>query len=183
MTSISRRKFVQTSALATGAVGAASALPGAWLGFVAAAEDKGYFETQFGITDALCRKLLEAALAKGGDFADLYFEHTISNSLGLEDGEVNRAFGNIDLGVGIRTVKGDQVGYAFVQDLSRGVNRRFDREEVRASVRPRVGRRLLPDEDPFHGGSGFIKAPHRPGDQRQDSRSIEAHKEGQLRPL
>jgi TldD protein len=118
MTSISRRKFVQTSALATGAVGAASALPGAWLGFVAAAEDKGYFETQFGITDALCRKLLEAALAKGGDFADLYFEHTISNSLGLEDGEVNRAFGNIDLGVGIRTVKGDQVGYAFVQDLS-----------------------------------------------------------------
>ncbi|RPI24082.1 MAG: TldD/PmbA family protein [Acidobacteria bacterium] len=93
-------------------------MPGAWLGLVANANGKGYFDSQFGVTDAICRKLLETALSKGGDFADLYFEHTISNYLGLEDGQVNRASGDIDLGVGIRTVKGDQVGYAFTQDLT-----------------------------------------------------------------
>jgi len=118
MRKMTRRKFVETGALAAGALGGASLMPGAWLGLVASANGKGYFESQFGITDALCRKLLEQALAKGGDFADLYFEHTISNYLGLEDGQVNRASGDIDLGVGIRTVKGDQVGYAFTQDLT-----------------------------------------------------------------
>jgi TldD protein len=66
----------------------------------------------------MCRNVLAKALAKGGDFADLYFEHTISNYLILEDGKVNRAASEVALGVGIRTVKGDQVGYGFTQDLS-----------------------------------------------------------------
>jgi len=43
----------------------------------------GYFESEFGITDSLCRKVLTEALSKGGDFADLYFEHTISNYIVL----------------------------------------------------------------------------------------------------
>ena len=78
----------------------------------------GYFEKEFGIDHSLCHRLLETALSRGGDFADLYFEHTISNALGLEDGTVNRASGSNRLGVGIRTVKGDQVGYGFTQILT-----------------------------------------------------------------
>jgi len=104
--------------MTAGALGSVSLAPGTWLAFAGPASEKGYFETQFGITDSVCRRLLEAALSKGGDFADLYFEHTISNYLGLEDGEVNRASTDVDLGVGIRTVRGDQVGYAFTQDLT-----------------------------------------------------------------
>ncbi len=38
--------------------------------------------------------------------------------LGLEDGKVNQSYGNISLGVGIRTVKGDQIGYGFTQELT-----------------------------------------------------------------
>jgi TldD protein len=76
-----------------------------------------YFAAEFGISDALCEKVLARALAKGGDFADLFFEHTVNNYLILEDGKVNRAYGEIALGVGIRTVKGDQVGYGFTQEL------------------------------------------------------------------
>ena len=79
---------------------------------------EGYFEKEFGIDSELCRRLLETALSRGGDFADLFFEHTLSNSLSLEDGQVNRSYGNIKLGVGIRTVKGDQVGYGFTQILT-----------------------------------------------------------------
>jgi TldD protein len=82
------------------------------------AEKPGYFEREFGISNALCQKVLAAALAKGGDFADLFFEHTISNWIILEDGKVSRAFSDVALGVGIRTVKGDQVGYGFTQEFN-----------------------------------------------------------------
>ena len=36
----------------------------------------------------------------------------------LEDGAVNRAFTNVNLGVGVRVVKGDQTGYGFTEDLT-----------------------------------------------------------------
>ncbi len=117
MKAINRRSFMKNSAMATGALTLGHMIPGRWLTF-AYAEPSGYFESQFGITDALCKKVLDQALSKGGDFADLYFEHTISNWLTLEDGRVDRAYGSIDLGVGIRTVKGDQVGYGFTQEFN-----------------------------------------------------------------
>lgn len=92
-------------------------LSGSWQHLLGA-ENPGYFEREFGISDALCQKVLAEALAKGGDFADLFFEHTISNWIVLEDGKVSRAFSDVALGVGIRTVKGDQVGYGFTQELN-----------------------------------------------------------------
>src|SRR5512147_1506801 len=112
-----RRKFLKTSAAASVAIFTAPLLKADWLG-LARADLPGYFQNEFGITDDLCQKVLAKALSKGGDFADLFFEHTISNWVGLEDGKVNRASGDIALGVGIRTVKGDQVGYGYTQELT-----------------------------------------------------------------
>jgi TldD protein len=118
MNKITRRSFLATGASAAAATLAVPmVLSRGWTAF-AQAEAAGYFEREFGITDALCRKVLTEALAKGGEFADLFFEHTISNNLILEDGKVNRAACDVALGVGIRTVKGDQVGYGFTQELS-----------------------------------------------------------------
>ena len=116
MEPVSRRKFLSGTAAATGAVIISPYL-------CACSQMKsgmitGYFEKEFGITDAICRKLLSTALSRGGDFADLYFEHTLVSTLSLEDGKVNRSNGNIKLGVGIRTVKDDQVGYGFTQTLT-----------------------------------------------------------------
>jgi len=116
MKSVSRRDFLRTGTAAVAATAATPLLSKGWFG-LSGAEAPGYFEREFGITEALCRKVLAEALAKGGDFADLYFEHTVSNTLILEDGKVNRAASDIALGVGIRTVKGDQVGYGFTQEL------------------------------------------------------------------
>src|SRR5947209_2048896 len=76
-----------------------------------------YF-TRFGVDERLIRETLAAALSSGGDRADVYFQHKIRNSLGLEDGEVNRAFGSVSLGAGVRVVKGDQQGYAFTEELT-----------------------------------------------------------------
>ncbi len=67
----------------------------------------------FGVTQADLQKLTNIALEQGGDYADLYFEHSISNELALRDGEVNAAGSHIDYGVGIRVISGDQTGYAY----------------------------------------------------------------------
>lgn len=118
MKHISRRAFIKAGAtMAASTVAVPTILSKGWYAHAQTAASPGYFEREFGVSEALCRKVLAEALAKGGDFADLYFEHTISNYLILEDGKVNRAFGEVDLGVGIRTVKGDQVGYGFTQEL------------------------------------------------------------------
>jgi TldD protein len=117
MAEMSRRSFLKTTAGAA-ALGATVPLLSAGWPQLLAAEAPGYFEREFGISDALCQRVLAQALAKGGDFADLFFEHTISNWIILEDGRVNRAFSDVALGVGIRTVKGDQVGYGFTQELT-----------------------------------------------------------------
>lgn len=115
MNTIPRRKFIQGTALAGGAL---LLMPGTSFDLIKSEGSKNYFLKEFGIDESLCQKLLAKALSKGGDFADLYFEYSISNYLGLEDGKVNRSYGDISLGVGIRTVKGDQIGYGFTQDLT-----------------------------------------------------------------
>lgn len=117
MQTIPRRSFLKHGAAATGAIALGSTFQGGWLG-CARPMKKGFFESEFGISDSLCQKVLAEALSKGGDFADLYFEHTIRNWLILEDGKVNRAYCDVALGVGIRTVKGDQVGYGFTQEIT-----------------------------------------------------------------
>lgn len=117
MRSLSRRAFLINSSRAAAAGLALPLLPAGWYALAGAGEP-GYFEKEFGITDVLCRKVLAQALSRGGDYADLFFEHTISNTLSLEDGKVNRAYSEVALGVGIRTVMGDQVGYGFTQQLT-----------------------------------------------------------------
>ena len=77
----------------------------------------GYF-ARFGVTEKLLRDTISQALSKGGDYADVFFQHRVSNNLALEDGSVNRASANVGLGVGVRVVKGDQTGYGFTEDIT-----------------------------------------------------------------
>lgn len=71
--------------------------------------------THFGVSEGDLKKVMAVALEKGGDYADLFFEHTFFNHISLQDGAVNRAYSNINYGVGVRVVKGDQTGYAYVE--------------------------------------------------------------------
>jgi TldD protein len=79
--------------------------------------ESNYF-SQFGIDEAMLNRLLGVALSKGGTFADLFFQHSITNFIGLQDGEVNRAYSEVALGCGIRVLKGSQTGFAFTEDLT-----------------------------------------------------------------
>ena len=111
-----RRDFLRASGLAfTGTL----LLPGVMRAQIRSQkEDLPKMLSHFNVSENDLRKVMAVALEKGGDYADLYFQHTFSNSLVLQDGAVNRAFSNIDYGVGIRVVSGDQQGYAFVENIT-----------------------------------------------------------------
>ena len=65
----------------------------------------------------LCQRLLSAALARGGDAADVYAERGTTRSLAFEEGKVKSASESARLGVGIRVLSGERTGYAFCEDL------------------------------------------------------------------
>lgn len=70
----------------------------------------------FKISTTELQRVISTALSKGGEYADLFFEHTYNNNISLRDGEVNRTSSNIDFGVGIRVLVGGQTGYAYVEN-------------------------------------------------------------------
>jgi TldD protein len=72
----------------------------------------------FEVTPGLLQKVIQTAMEKGADYADLFFEHTLENVSALEDGKVNSAYSNISYGVGIRVLKGDQTGYAYSEEVT-----------------------------------------------------------------
>ncbi|MDR2473717.1 MAG: TldD/PmbA family protein [Tannerella sp.] len=72
----------------------------------------------FGVTENQLINVLSAALEKGGDYADMFFEHTVANNLSLQDSAVNKTSSNIDFGVGIRVVSGDRTGYAYTETVT-----------------------------------------------------------------
>ena len=119
-----RRNFLKTGGIAllgSLATGSAMALttPGALGG--EGADKKAAVAlamNHFGVSEADLKKVLAAALEKGGDYADLFFEHTITNSIRLMDGAVNNSYSNIDYGVGVRVLIGDQSGYAYVENIT-----------------------------------------------------------------
>lgn len=120
---ISRRKFIENGSKS---LAAAALIPYFLRTDIAKAfaADKGesmnlhdYYE-HFGITEKMIQETFEQALSRGGDYCDLYFQHSIGNYIGLEDKDVNRAYSNVSFGVGIRVLKGDQTGYSFTEEIT-----------------------------------------------------------------
>ncbi len=63
-------------------------------------------------------RLLSLALSRGGEFADLYFEHHRTSSLLLEEHIIRTASAGVTCGLGVRVVSGERTGYAYTDDLS-----------------------------------------------------------------
>ncbi len=64
------------------------------------------------------QKALYTALRNGGDFAEVFVEKKLSNSISLEEGRIERVKTGFDLGAGIRVVNGEGVSYVFTDDLA-----------------------------------------------------------------
>ena len=79
-----------------------------------------YYLNTFGVSQQQLDSLIATALAKGGDYADLYFEYTTFFNLLLKDGVVSSGGFHTDCGVGIRVLKGERTGYAYSENLAMG---------------------------------------------------------------
>src|SRR5438046_372603 len=77
-----------------------------------------FFFERYGLTFGDIDKLLARALARGGDYADLYFEYRTSNSVGVEEQIVKSATKSISQGVGVRVITGEKTGYAYTDEIA-----------------------------------------------------------------
>jgi TldD protein len=65
----------------------------------------------------LAARVLERALARGGDLAELYVEDRRSFSVSLDDGRVERPQGGLERGASVRVVRGDASYFGYVDGL------------------------------------------------------------------
>ena len=122
MSNITRRKFLETSAKGVALASIPIVFQFNPMAAFAAADGKGmaiddYYQ-HFGVDENLIREVMQEALSRGGDYCDLYFQHSVSSYIGLEDKAVNRAYTGVDFGVGIRVLKGDQTGFSFTEEIT-----------------------------------------------------------------
>lgn len=76
------------------------------------------FEDHFEMGRPQWRKILDAALSRGGDFADLYFEHRVFQLINIEEDIIKETAEAVSLGLGIRVTSGEKTGFAYVNDLT-----------------------------------------------------------------
>jgi TldD protein len=63
-------------------------------------------EDYFALGRTHWRRILDAALSRGGDFADLYFEHRVFHLIDIEEDIIKETAEAITLGLGIRVTRG-----------------------------------------------------------------------------
>ena len=84
------------------------------------------------IDQGLLQKTLAAALSRGGDYADVFVEHRVAQSVRLQDSKMHEASVSVTSGAGIRVISGERQGYAYTDDLSERAL--FDAARVAALV-------------------------------------------------
>jgi len=118
---IKRREFLARAAAGSAVLTVPAFLTGCGIQQATAVADptpQNPFMDWFGVDQPTVARVMSELTASGADAADLYFQHSRSNSLSLEDGIVSNAQSNIAQGVGLRVVIGEQTGYAFTEDLT-----------------------------------------------------------------
>lgn len=111
-----RREFIKKS----GVIAAGIVTAPAWFdmtGFSKTVSETQDLENLFNISAVEAEKLLRLALSRGAQSADLFFEYRPNSSLRIEDGIIKDIQYGISLGMGVRAVKGDQIGYAYTDAI------------------------------------------------------------------
>jgi TldD protein len=79
--------------------------------------EEGYL-AQFGVTGREVQSVMGKVKVRDVDYADLYFEHTVAESLSMEESLVKRASKSITQGVGVRATAGEKTGYAYSDEIT-----------------------------------------------------------------
>jgi len=118
---IKRRDFLGTVAAGSAIITMPGFLSGCGVqsaSAIASATPENPFMEWFGVDQSVVARVMSELTSRGADAADLYYQHTRTNSLTLEDGIVSSAYSGIQQGVGLRVVIGEQTGYAFTEDMT-----------------------------------------------------------------
>jgi TldD protein len=116
---------------------------------------EGFFNDRYAIDTSIAADLLGTALSRGGEYAELFFEHREGSNITFEQQAVKTASRSTSQGVGVRVIQGDAVGYAYSEDLSREAMRRAADTAARIAAR---GDRIAP-VDVVHYESASYYAP------------------------
>jgi len=116
---------------------------------------EAFFHDRYAIDTASAADLLDTALGRGGEYAELFFEHREGSNITFEQQAVKTASRSTSQGVGVRVIQGDAVGYAYSEDLSRESMRRAADTAARIAAR---GDRVAP-VDVVHYESASHYAP------------------------
>ena len=77
-----------------------------------------FFQRHHGLDAPLLERVLARALARGGDYADVYVEFRRHTSIHLEENLLKETGEAVALGAGVRVVSGEETGYAYTNDLT-----------------------------------------------------------------
>jgi TldD protein len=64
------------------------------------------------------QKILAKALAKGGEFADVYIENRVSRQIVMQESVFRSGLYGISQGAGVRVIAGNQTGYAYTDEIT-----------------------------------------------------------------
>ncbi|MFC1517527.1 TldD/PmbA family protein [Candidatus Margulisiibacteriota bacterium] len=73
---------------------------------------------KFPLAKQQLQDILSASLAKGGDWSELFLEHTSQNSILAEDNKIEKILSGTDQGAGIRIISSPHTYYASTNDLA-----------------------------------------------------------------
>lgn len=71
------------------------------------------------ISKSTAEAVLLSAVSKGAEFAEVFVENNVKNTLGVVNGNVERANSGVDSGCGIRIINGDRVVYVYTNKLDK----------------------------------------------------------------
>ena len=74
--------------------------------------------SHFSLHEHHIRQALGRVKVRDVDYADIYFESRISESVSMEEGIVKRAVKSVARGAGVRATAGEKTGFAYSDDLS-----------------------------------------------------------------
>src|SRR3990172_4454036 len=85
---------------------------------------ESFFNDRYAIDTAIASDLLAVAMSRGGEHAELFFEHREGSNIAFEQQVVKTASRSTSQGVGIRVIQGDAIGYAYTEALARAARPR-----------------------------------------------------------
>jgi TldD protein len=122
-----------------------------------------FFAQRFGVTEHDLESYLNEALSAGGDYADLYFEHLATSSIGIDEGIIKSANQSVDMGVGVRVLSGERTGYAYSDDLSPEKIRKAARVAAAIAKGPASVTKTGFEEAHKHNLYPMLQTPHEAG--------------------